>query len=264
MNNIWSAISARAALIALALLPALGHAAPQPPVSVKEIPAALKPWEAWATWGEEHRLCPTPYSDAAKHLCFWPSRLNLQAAGGGGKFDLTVTVFHETWVPLPGNADVWPLDVRANGAPVAVLEREGNPAVRLFALFGADWVRGDWLTAWTLLDLFLLLIFSLAVFRLWGFWASLLAFLAFGLSYHEPGAPRYLWLILLIPLALQRVVPEGWGRRLLSVGKWVAVTAFVLVLVPFVVVGIKDCGGSRHRRTGAVNCRYRPLPLAWL
>ena len=566
MNNIWSAISARAALIALALLPALGHAAPQPPVSVKEIPAALKPWEAWATWGEEHRLCPTPYSDAAKHLCFWPSRLNLQAAGGGGKFDLTVTVFHETWVPLPGNADVWPLDVRANGAPVAVLEREGNPAVRLtagtfrlaggfrwsdvpqrirvpreigilaltidarpvdapawdaqgflwlkrdgaaeeadknflavklyaaledgiplwlrteieltvsgksreedlgtilpegwklaavespipvaiddagrmkaqvragkwtvradafrfdnpkefryaqdakpavaeqlvafrarpdfriveiagapsvdvsqttfpekwrelpvyrwetgtpfrieermrgmgdqkpaglsitrelwldengggltfrdrisgamqqiwrldaaagqdlgsvrsggqgqlitpnpandapgveirtrsldleatgrmtrahelpatgwrsdadalnvtlnlppgwrlFALFGADWVRGDWLTAWTLLDLFLLLIFSLAVFRLWGFWASLLAFLAFGLSYHEPGAPRYLWLILLIPLALQRVVPEGWGRRLLSVGKWVAVTAFVLVLVPFV------------------------------
>ena len=41
------------------------------------------------------------------------------------------------------------------------------PGWRLFALFGADWVRGDWLTAWTLLDLFLLLIFSLAVFRLW-------------------------------------------------------------------------------------------------
>ena len=42
------------------------------------------------------------------------------------------------------------------------------PGWRLFALFGADWVRGDWLTAWTLLDLFLLLIFTLAVFRLWG------------------------------------------------------------------------------------------------
>ena len=41
------------------------------------------------------------------------------------------------------------------------------PGWRLFALFGADWVRGDWLTSWTLLDLFLLLIFSLAVFRLW-------------------------------------------------------------------------------------------------
>ncbi|HQV58415.1 MAG TPA: hypothetical protein PKV27_10410, partial [Ilumatobacteraceae bacterium] len=51
------------------------------------------------------------------------------------------------------------------------------PGWRLFALFGADWVRGDWLTAWTLLDLFLLLILSLTVFRLWGVSAALLAFI---------------------------------------------------------------------------------------
>lgn len=553
-------------LAALAVLPLLGYAAPQPDGGGKQIPDALKPWEVWATWGDEHRLCPTPYSDAKKHLCFWPSRFGLQAQRGGGKFDLVVTVFHETWVPLPGNHDVWPLDVRANGALVAVLEHEGNPAVRLttgtvrlegtyrwsdipqriripreigilalvidgkpvdapvwdaqgflwlkrdgaaeeadknflavklyasledgiplwlrteieltvsgksreedlgtilpegwklaavespipvavddagrmkaqvragkwtlhadafrfdnpkefryaqgakpaveeqlvafrarpdfriveiagapsidvsqttfpekwrelpvyrwdtatpfrveermrgmgdqkpagltiarelwldengsgltfrdritgamqqiwrldaaegqdlgsvrsggqgqlitrnphndapgveirtrnlnleatgrmararelsatgwrsdadainvtlnlppgwrlFALFGADWVHGDWLTAWTLLDLFLLLIFSLAVFRLWGVGAGLLAFLAFGLAYHEPGAPRYLWLILLVPLALQRVVTKGWGRRVLSVGKWIAISLFILALVPFV------------------------------
>ena len=97
------------------------------------------------------------------------------------------------------------------------------PGWRLFALFGADWVRGDWLTAWSLLDLFLLLVFTLAVFRLWGIGAALLAFVAFGLSYHEPDAPRYLWLILLVPLALQRETPEGWGRRhRQSVGKWLA------------------------------------------
>ncbi|HZJ16306.1 MAG TPA: hypothetical protein VFD27_14725, partial [Chthoniobacteraceae bacterium] len=108
------------------------------------------------------------------------------------------------------------------------------PGWRLFALFGADWVQGDWLTAWTLLDLFLLLIFSLAVFRLWGFLPGLLAFVAFGLAYHEPGAPRYLWLILLVPLALQRVVPEGWAKRAVEIGKWIAIGAFVLVLVPFI------------------------------
>ena len=79
------------------------------------------------------------------------------------------------------------------------------PGWRLFALFGADWVRGDWLTAWSLLDLFLLLVFTLAVFRLWGFGAAVLAFVGFGLSYHEPGAPKYVWLALLIPLALLRV-----------------------------------------------------------
>ena len=107
------------------------------------------------------------------------------------------------------------------------------PGWRLFALFGADWVDGDWLTAWTLLDLFLLLIFSLAVFRLWGWGPAVLAFLGFSLSFHEPGAPRYLWLLLLVPLALQRVVREGWGRRIVATGKWIIVVAFLLVLIPF-------------------------------
>jgi hypothetical protein len=107
------------------------------------------------------------------------------------------------------------------------------PGWRLFALFGADWVKGDWLTSWTLLDLFLLLIFSLAAGKLWGWRVAALAFVAFGLAYHEPGAPRYVWLWLLIPLALLRVVHEGWGRRILLAGKWLVIAAFVFVVVPF-------------------------------
>lgn len=553
----------RLRILGLALLTTITAFAATPS---KEIPDALKPWEAWATWDDTHRLCPTPYSQSDKPICFWPSRMGVQVEKAGGKFDLVVTVFHDTWIPLPGNSDVWPVEVTAGGAAIAVLEMNGAPAIklgagtvriegafrwsevpqrlpipreigilsvvidgqpvaapawdaqgflwlkrdgsteeadknflsvklhaaiedgiplwmrteieltvsgksreeeigvvlpegwklasvesqipvaiddagkmkaqvragkwtvqanafrfdnpkefryaegakaavaeefvafraqpdfrtveitgapaidvsqttfpekwrelpvyrwetatpfrleermrgmgdqkpaglkiarelwldedgrgltfrdtiagqmqqiwrldaaagqdlgsvrsdgqgqlitlnpqtnapgveirtrnlnldatgrmtradalsatgwrsdedalnvtlnlppgwRLFALFGADWVRGDWLTAWTLLDLFLLLIFTLAVFRLWGFFAAVLAFLAFGLSYHEPGAPRYLWLILLVPLALQRVVPEGWARRALGFGKWIAVGAFVLVFVPFI------------------------------
>jgi hypothetical protein len=108
------------------------------------------------------------------------------------------------------------------------------PGWRLFALFGADWVQGDWLTSWTLLDLFLLLVFSLAVLRLWGIGIATLAFVALGLSYHEPGAPRYVWLILLMPLALLRVVPAGWGRRLVKLWKWLTTIALVLILAPFV------------------------------
>lgn len=115
------------------------------------------------------------------------------------------------------------------------------PGWRLFALFGADRVTGDWLTSWTLLDLFLLLIFTLAVFRMWGFLAAALAFLAFGLSYHEPDAPRYAWLVLLIPLALLRVVPPGWGRRLLETGKALSVLMLILVLVPFLGTQITQC-----------------------
>ena len=107
------------------------------------------------------------------------------------------------------------------------------PGWRLFALFGADWVSGDWLTAWNLLDLFLLLIFTLAVFRLWGFLPSVVAFLAFTLSYHEPGAPRYSWLILLIPLALGRILTKGWGGRVVSASKWICIVVLLMNLVPF-------------------------------
>jgi len=127
-------------------------------------------------------------------------------------------------------ADADPLDITLNLPP----------GWRLFALFGADRVRGDWLTAWTLLDLFLLLIFTLAVQRLWGWKAAVLAFCAFGLAYHEPGAPRYAWLALLIPLALLRVVPPGWGRRLMLTWKWVSVLVLVLWLVPFLARQIQQ------------------------
>ena len=108
------------------------------------------------------------------------------------------------------------------------------PGWRMFALFGPDWVRGDWLTAWTLLDLFLLLIFALAVFRLWGPVAGAIAFLAFGLAYHEPNAPRWAWLFLLMPLALLKVAPEGALRKCLLAWRMIAVVALVIFLAPFI------------------------------
>ncbi len=114
------------------------------------------------------------------------------------------------------------------------------PGWRLFALFGADWVRGDWLTAWSLLDLFVLLVFTLAVRRLWGNRAAVLAFLGLVLSYHEPGAPRFLWLALLVPLALLRVLPAGWGRRLVLVWKWATVLALAFVLIPFLSAQVQQ------------------------
>ena len=114
------------------------------------------------------------------------------------------------------------------------------PGWQLLALFGADEVSGDWLTSWTLLDLFLLLIFSLAIFRLWGIRAGILAFLAFGLAYQEPGAPRLLWLFLLMPIALLRVVPSGSDRRWLIGWKYLAILCLVLCLIPFFAIQIQS------------------------
>lgn len=124
------------------------------------------------------------------------------------------------------------------------------PGWRLLALFGADWVYGDWVTAWSLLDLFLLLIFSLSVFRLWGWWAGLVALIAFGLAYHEPVAPRYAWFFLLIPLALLRVVPKGAAHKWMAAWKLVAVIVLTLCLVPFVAMQIQSALYPQLERQG--------------
>ncbi len=101
------------------------------------------------------------------------------------------------------------------------------PGWRLMAAGGAEEVHGDWLTRWTLFDLFLLLITSLSVYKLWGRGAGVIAFLAYGMTYFEPGAPQWGWPLLLIPIALLRVIPEGKIQTLLQVLKWG--TLFVLL-----------------------------------
>lgn len=108
------------------------------------------------------------------------------------------------------------------------------PGWRALAVFGADNVYGDWLTAWNLLDLFILLVFSLAVYRMWGVPAGILALVAFGLSYHEPGSPRWTWILLLMPIALLKVIPSGTARSWIQVWRFAALGVLLLSLVPFV------------------------------
>ncbi|MCA9260445.1 MAG: hypothetical protein KDA61_14635, partial [Planctomycetales bacterium] len=98
-----------------------------------EIPAALQPWEGWVLWDDPHLECPLPHNDAHAPICIWPSTLQIAADASGGEWSLTATAFHETWAPLPGDASMWPRDVRANGEAAAVVERDGKPYTRLGA-----------------------------------------------------------------------------------------------------------------------------------
>src|SRR3989304_2958029 len=98
-----------------------------------EIPELLKPWEGWATWEDKHQDCPTPYDGSKEHICFWPSRLSLSADPRGGAWNIEVRVFEAAWGPLPGGGDAWPMNVRADGDLVPVVERDGVPAGKLAA-----------------------------------------------------------------------------------------------------------------------------------
>ena len=72
------------------------------------------------------------------------------------------------------------------------------PGWRLLHMSGADDVKGTWLRHYTLLDLFLVLIVAMAVWRLFGARWGLLALVALALCCPETGAPRWVWLLPLL------------------------------------------------------------------
>ncbi len=128
------------------------------------------------------------------------------------------------------------------------------PGHRLLAVPGADLARGSWVSQWRLLDFFLVSIITLGTWRLLGPAAGVMALFAVGLSYHEADAPAWLWLNLLIAIALLRVAPEGRLRRSAFVYQAVSAVALVLWLVPFVAGQLRI----------AIYPQLEPQPDAWV
>ncbi len=106
------------------------------------------------------------------------------------------------------------------------------PGWRLLHASGVDDAGPTWVKSWTLLDLFAVLVTAFAIWKLWGLGWGALALFALALSYHEAGAARWLWLVVVGFAALARVLPEGRLRSLawvgrLAAGAWLAVTLLV-------------------------------------
>jgi hypothetical protein len=113
------------------------------------------------------------------------------------------------------------------------------PGWRLLAVFGVDNEPNSWLTQWTLLDIFLVLIIALAISRLWSWQWGLLALISLMLFWHEADAPHWIWLNILAALALLRVLPKNrfshwvtWYRNLCWLG-------LVVIVIPFMIAQIR-------------------------
>ena len=109
------------------------------------------------------------------------------------------------------------------------------PGWRLLALSGSGQASHSWLQRWTLLDLFLVLIFAIALWRLYGIGWGLVGLIGLALAWHEPGAPHYLWLNLLAAAAVVRILPPGRARMLAQGYRLVALALLLLWLLPFSV-----------------------------
>ena len=109
------------------------------------------------------------------------------------------------------------------------------PGWRLLTVTGVDNVPASWVQRWTLLDLFVVLIAAVAVARLWGWGWGALALVTLTLVWHEPFAPRWVWLYLLASVALLRVLPPGRFRRFAQTLRALGLLALVVIGLPFLV-----------------------------
>ncbi len=114
------------------------------------------------------------------------------------------------------------------------------PGHRLLTAIGADDASWAWVERWRLLDLFLVLIATAAVARLFGWSAGLLALVALGLTHHDnDGQMVWLWINLLIAFVLAREAPEGRLRRVALGYRNVSALALLVVLIPFAFAQVR-------------------------
>lgn len=97
----------------------------------EDVPEALRPWIEWALRGHEEALCPSLAGRGGERRCVWPGRLALALGPLGGSFAQQVQVDGPFDLALPGERERWPEQVRVDGRPAPVEERDGRPVLRL-------------------------------------------------------------------------------------------------------------------------------------
>jgi hypothetical protein len=107
------------------------------------------------------------------------------------------------------------------------------PGYRLLAAVGPDSAPDAWLERWRLLDIFVVLLTATVAWRMLGARPAVIAVIAGVLTYQEIGAPTWLWLAVLVALALQRAAPEGRVRAWATGARVLVLVLLLLVLVPF-------------------------------
>jgi hypothetical protein len=113
------------------------------------------------------------------------------------------------------------------------------PGWRLLSAAGVDVPSGAWLQRWTLLDFFLVLVIAVSAYQIRNRLTGLLAFITLALTFHEPGAPRHVWLHLVAVAALLKYLPDGWFRTVVKGWGAGAVVALIAMALPFMVQQVR-------------------------
>jgi len=107
------------------------------------------------------------------------------------------------------------------------------PGARLLAAIGVDEPPSAWLNRWRLLDIFVVLLVAAAAFRIAGWPVAALAVAALTLAHHELHALTWLYLNLLVAMALASAVAQGRLRFWANAWRNAAFALVLVALVPF-------------------------------
>ena len=113
------------------------------------------------------------------------------------------------------------------------------PGWRLLTVSGVDNDPNSWISQWTLLDLFLVLIASLAISRLWSVYWGVIALITLSICWHEPQSPHFIWLNILAAIALIRVLPAGKFQNMLKGYRNTCWLVLLVIVIPFMVSQIR-------------------------
>lgn len=133
------------------------------------------------------------------------------------------------------SATGWDHDFRKVSAQINV-----PPGYRVLAISGADRAPTTWLSRWTLLDFFIVLISSIALSKLHGLRWGAIGLVGLVALWHEPGAPAWIWLNLIATLALLRVVQGMRIHTLVRNYLVLSSAALLLLALPFMVTQVRD------------------------
>lgn len=113
------------------------------------------------------------------------------------------------------------------------------PGWKLLHSSGVDNISRTWLKRWTLLDIFIVLIFTIAVARLFSIPLAIISLFTMVCIYHEPGAPRYVWLALLLAITLLKYLPTGKFKNFIKVYYGLTILCLIIITIPYTVESLR-------------------------
>ena len=125
------------------------------------------------------------------------------------------------------------------------------PGYRVFTASGVDRAYQTWVSQWTLLDLFLMLIIAALVTTVAGRKWGVLALVTLAITYHQHGAPVYAWLSILASVALLGKLPPGKFKTVVTWYRNLSYVSLVIIALPFMIDQVRQSLYPQLERFGS-------------